>query len=73
MGVCVLRFPLNLGVGEEGNHTSNGKSIDLIGLGEEALQAWHELQARGELKLARKREREKCTFFYERGRSHGCT
>ena len=73
MGVCVPSFPLKLGVGEEGNHPSHGKEIYLSGLGEGALKAWHELQARGELKLARRREREKCAFFDERGRSHGCT
>ena len=69
--VCVSSFPLKLGVEEEGNHPSNGQEIDIIGLGEESLQEWHEKWERGAPNLARKREREKCTFFHERGRSYG--
>ena len=46
MGECVSSFPLKLGVGEEGNHPSNGQEIEFSGLEEEAIQSWNRIWAR---------------------------
>ena len=71
--MCVASFPLNLGIGESGDHRSIGAWLKLIGLGEGLIENGHSPQARQGTNQARGGHIKKCAFLRWRGEEHGYT